>query len=58
MEEYPKLTDEARNMKTKPVTLVLGGILAAAMPLAAATEDANGYMWYYRINGDTAENVV
>ena len=42
-------------MKKKPVMLVLGGMLAAAMPLAAETEDANGYTWTYSVNGETAE---
>ena len=34
------------------------GALAAAMPLLAATEKVGGYTWMYRINDDTAENVV
>ena len=31
----------------KLLMLILGGILAAVMPLAAATEYANGYTWTY-----------
>ena len=45
-------------MMKKPVTLIQGGMFTAAMPLATETEDANGYMWTYRINGDTAEIMV
>ena len=44
-------------MKKKLVTLILGGMLAAAMPLAADewTDPDTDYTWTYRINGDTAE---
>ena len=57
MEAYPKLTDEAMNMKKKLVTLVLGGMLAAALPLAADewTDPDTGYTWTYQIYGETAE---
>ena len=39
----------------------IGMFLAAAMAAICAwaeTEYANGYTWTYRINGDTAENMV
>ena len=44
----------------KLMLLVLGGMSAAAMPLWADTwtDPDTGYTWTYRINGDTAENVV
>ena len=39
----------------KLMLLVLGGMLAAAMPLWAETERVGGYTWTYSVNGDTAE---
>ena len=45
-----------RNTITK--LLACATALAADLPLAAATEDANGYTWTYRINGGTAEIMV
>ena len=58
LEASPKLPDET--MKKKLVTLILGGMLAAAMPLAADewTDPDTDYTWTYRINGDTAEILV
>ena len=35
--------------------LIAGGILSAALPLMADTEQVGNYTWYYRINGETAE---
>ena len=32
--------------------------VAAAMPLMAETETVGDYTWMYRINGDTAENMI
>ena len=45
---------EAPEMK-KLMLLVLGGMLAAVMPLMAETETVGGYTWTYRINGNAAE---
>ena len=39
----------------KKLTMMMAAAVAAAMPLMADTEYANGYTWTYRINGDTAE---
>jgi len=39
----------------KFMMLIAGGILSAALPLMAATEQVGTFTWTYRINGDTAE---
>ena len=39
----------------KLMMLAMAAILSAALPLAAETEETNGYTWTYRVNGNTAE---
>ena len=39
----------------KSMMLIVGGILSASLPLAAAEETVGDYTWTYRIIGDTVE---
>ncbi len=38
--------------------MMMFAAVAVAFGARAATETVGGYMWTYRINGDTAENLV
>ena len=43
---------------TKKKLMMMAAAVAAAFGAWAATETVGGYTWTYRINGDTAENLV
>ncbi len=40
-----------KNLKS----IIVFGVILAALPLMSETETVDGYTWTYRINGDTAE---
>ena len=42
---------------TKKLMMMVAAVAAAACAWAA-TETVGGYTWTYRVNGDTAENLI